>query len=86
MVDHEIKDFVGKCNEASREAKKAGKSSKQLATNFIIMASREFENSPELQEEYETFAEFAIDVEFETWEEHHQIKDALDNVDDLLDK
>lgn len=85
-MKHEVKDFVGQCNNASVEAKKEGVTSKELAENFLKMAFREFKESEQLQEEYDNFAEFAIDIEFEVQEQERDIEEALDKVDEYLDE
>lgn len=75
-------DFVAKSNEASREAKRAGASHKELAVLLVKMASREYNDSPELQDEYETFALFAQEVHFEKEEEMKNVQDVLSRLED----
>ena len=79
-------DFVRACNEASRDAKRSGISSSELAECLMKMASREYGESPELQEEYGSFAEFAKDTEFKIQEQDKEIRDALDSVEDRFDQ
>lgn len=81
MDKHVWKDFVRKSNEAAREAKRAGMSSEEMAKAYIQMASREFDNAPELQEDYDTFAHFAQDVRFETVEGMEFVRDELRKLD-----
>jgi hypothetical protein len=86
MSDPDMDDFIRACNEASREAKRSGISSSELAECLMKMASREFGDSPKLQEEYGTFAAFAKDTEFQIQEQDKEIRDALDQVEDRFDQ
>jgi len=85
MTDPDMDDFIRACNEASREAKRSGISSSELAECLMKMASREFGDSAKLHEEYDTFAEFAKDTEFKIQEQDKEIRDALDSVEEEFD-
>jgi len=77
-----LNDAVEKSNEVSREAIRAGASHKELAICLMKMASREYNDSSELQDEYDTFALLAQEVHFDKEEEMENVRDILNRLGD----
>jgi len=74
MADPDKDEFVRRCNEGSREARQAGVSNSKLAECLMKMARKEFRESPKVRSEYNSFTEFAKDIEFKVQKQDEEIR------------
>ena len=72
-MNDEWQEFVSNLNNAIKEANDSDIKREEVAASLVMVAKREFRNSDFLQNEYESFALFAQEVEFESEEfvEYH---------------